>query len=517
MPTTLTLTIGGANFLPQYKTGSAKITAQIQNKGDTLEMTIIKKSAQSAPQVGQEIIFKDGSRFLFGGFVTKITPTEFGVGQLIEYVVEATDYTYLLVNKYAQSSYASKTLAYIVADLLTNYMDAGYGLTSTGVATGPTVATVAFNHISLRQCFENLAKITGFIWWVGYDKNIYFIDPAAAVAAPEQITDAIKNHESISIVVDAAQVRNDIVILGGVAESNSYQQVFVGDGQAREWILLYPVTTMTSIELNVGGAGYVSKAVGVDPKDSDAGNDFMYSPTRGSIRCTATTTTPAAGGTPTLVRVTFTYPLPVLTEVQSAPSILAMKALEGGDGIHSYTINDSTILSLGQAQQRALKELDAFANPTLSGEFITRTGLLSAGSYFSPGQALTVNLPVWGISVNTVYIIQKVVTTLDESGSAIEYHYDVTFGGRLLGVVDFLQALASPEEPLDTSGEIQKIKALAEVVTITETITRNNNVKNVTDTVTIAESISKTNVTPPFKWGVNATANKGIWGKSEWG
>lgn len=511
--TTLTLTIGGVNFLPQYKTGSAKITAQIKNQGNTLAMTIIQRSGQNPPVVGKEIIFKDGSRFLFGGFITKIAPVEYGVGQLVQYEVEATDYTYLLINKYAQQSYESKTLAYIVADLLTNSVASGYGLTSTGVATGPTVTTIAFNHISLRQCFENLSKITGYIWWVGYDKNIYFIDPASAPFAPEQITDALKNHESMAITVDSTQVRNDIVIIGGTSESSNYPQVILGDNNAREWVLLYPVSTMVSIELDTG-AGYVTKAFGIDPRDDETGNDFMYSPTRGNIRCTATTTTPSAT---TKIRVTYTYPLDVITEVQSAPSILAMKALEGGDGVHSYTIDDSTILSLDQATQRALKELDQFANPVLSGDFITRTGLLAAGSYFIPGQALTVNLPVWGISTDTVYIIQKVVTTMVESGSAIEYIYQVTFGGRLLGVVDFLQALATPEQPLDLSGEVKKIRAIADVITITETITRNGNVKSISETVTVAESISKTNVTPPFKWGVNGTANKGVFGKSEWG
>ncbi len=510
--TTLTLTIGGVNFLPQYKSGSAKITSQVQNQGDTCDLTIVQRSGQNPPIVGQELIFKDGSRFLFGGFISKITPTETGIGQLIEYVVETTDYTYLLINKNAQQQYASESLHDIVADLLTQYVAAGYGLSASGVSTGPTITTVAFNHISLRQCFENLAKITGFIWYVGYDKVVHFYDPNIAPAAPELITDALSNHMSMAITVDATQVRNDITILGGTQESNPYQQVILGDANAREWILLYPVTTMTSIEEDTG-SGYVSKAFGVDPKDDEAGNDFMYSPSRGSIRATATTTTPGATNK---IRVTYTYPLDVLTEVQDAASILAMKALEGGDGIHSYTINDTTILSLDQAQQRALQELDQFANPTLSGEFFTRTGLLQAGSYFIPGQALTVNLPSWGIASNTVYLIQKVVTTLDESGSAIEYTYDVIFGGRLLGVIDFLQALASPEEPLDNSGEVQKIHLISEIVTFAESITKNNNVKNITETVTFAESLSKANVTPPFKWGVNGTANKGVWGKSEW-
>jgi hypothetical protein len=128
--TTLTLTIGGVNFLPQYKTGSATITAQIMNQGDTLTMVIIKKIGQSAPTAGQEVIFKDGTRTLFGGFITKLTPIEYGIGQMIEYTVEATDYTYILINKSAQQGYSSQTLSAIVNDLVTNNVDSGYGLST---------------------------------------------------------------------------------------------------------------------------------------------------------------------------------------------------------------------------------------------------------------------------------------------------------------------------------------------------------------------------------------------------
>ncbi|MCK5266808.1 MAG: hypothetical protein KAR07_01450, partial [Spirochaetes bacterium] len=114
----MTLTIGGSNFLPQYRTNSAKIKEILQNRSNTFNLVITKKSSQSAPQEGQEIIFKDGSRFLFAGFISRISPVEVGEGELFIYRVEATDYTYVLLNKNAQKSYESQTLKYIVEDLI---------------------------------------------------------------------------------------------------------------------------------------------------------------------------------------------------------------------------------------------------------------------------------------------------------------------------------------------------------------------------------------------------------------
>jgi len=473
--TTLTLTIGGNNFLPQYKTGSAVITQQLYNQGGTCTMVIIKKSLDSAPIVGNELIFKDGSRFLFGGFITKVTPTEYGIGNMIEYHVEASDYTQLLVNKYAQTSYANATLQTIVNDIVSKGIASSYGLNTTNVAVGPTITTVAFNHISLRQCFENLAKLTGYIWWVGYDKSIYFVDPNKSTLAPETLTDSVKNHERITISIDSTQVRNDITVLGGKQESQNYTQTIKGDGTARQWLLVYPVTTLVSVKLNG-----VVKTVGIEGVDPEANSYSMYDASRGSIRLSAASTVLS---TSDILEVIFTYPIPVSIEVQGPAEIAAMKALEGGDGIHGYTITDSTILSKDQARQRALKEIANYGSPTLSGEFVTRTGLLQTGSYFTPGQILNVTLPSWNINTATNYTIQRVITTLVETGSTIEYTYTVTFGGRLLGLVDFLQALATPETSVDTTGDVLQIHTLSEVMTFVEVIS------------------VKAKDTPPYKYG----------------
>ena len=54
----LTLTVAGANFKPQYRTGSIRISAQVNNQGNTLSIVINQKSGQTAPAVGNEIILE---------------------------------------------------------------------------------------------------------------------------------------------------------------------------------------------------------------------------------------------------------------------------------------------------------------------------------------------------------------------------------------------------------------------------------------------------------------------------
>lgn len=507
----LSLKIAGVDFTQNYVNGSSQITNMIQNQGDSFTFNLVVKSGQQLPYIGAPITFKDGSRVLFGGYVSKLTPTEYGVGNVIEYQCEATDFTYIASNKTAQAGYQGQTLSHIVNDLVTRSIDAGYGLSTAGVETGPVIANITFNHITIRAAFEKIAKITNYIWWIDYTGVIHFINPANAAPAPEKVTDSSRNiQQGLAIYSDTSQVKNDVIMSGGIQESSDFTQVIKGDGNARAWSLPYAVFNMIAFDLNG-----VAQTIGIDQVDSDTGNYAMYTPSTGAIRLTATSTTP---GTSDILNVVYTYGFPVLVEVQDAVSIAFMKALEGGDGIHSYNLNDSTISSQAQARQMAQSELNAWSYPILTGQFVTRTGLLQAGSYWSAGSAITVNFPSYGISTDTVFIIQKVVTTLIEgAGGAIEYTYDVTFGGRQLGVVDFLIALAEPEVPIDDGAQVTLIHAVSEILTLSEIVTRDGNKKTVSETGTIVEAAPTIVLTtPPFNWQA-AGAKPAIWNLFQWG
>jgi len=501
----LTLTIGGNNFLPQYKTNSAIVQEVLQHRANTLSLMLTKKSLQSAPQEGEEIIFKDGARYLFGGYVTKIDPAEVGEGQLFVYTITAMDYVYILTNKSAQRSYSNQTLKYIAEDLLSEYVDSGYSLTTTGIETGPTLETVAFDHMDLRTAFEKLAKLTGYEFWISYDKVVNF-KPKDFDAAPEQITDISDNFESISIQYDTSQVRNSIVVKGGREETAAYdQQTFVANGIAREWLLREKPTAIEYIKLNT-----VSKNFGEDPNDDEAGNDFMFGKEEKYIREVGTTTVDTDE-----IEVSYKYEVPIITLLANASSIATMKAIEGGDGIHSYTIVNDQIKSKAEARDRAQKELDEYANPLVNAFFSTTSLLLAAGSIFAPGQALTINLPSWDISTDTEYLIQAVTIEVLQDGATIYYKYTVRFGGRVLDTLAFLESLAIKED-LATTNEIDTIKGISEIINITENIERDANLQSIAETVTIAEVIDKTNYTPPFEYGP-AGSPQGKWNKAEWG
>lgn len=245
-----TLTIAGVNYLPYYKTSTAKIKETLR-KTNVMNLEIVTKGIANAPQEGAEIVFKDSTRFLFGGYISRVQPKETGKGDLFNFSVEASDYAYIFNSKIARRAYSNKTLLYIVTDLMGEYVDASYGYDLTNVQTGPVIDTISFDHVSIRKCFEKLANTTGYVWWVDYEKKLYFQTPTTD-AAPETITDSSANIDSVNINYDTAQVRNSVIVIGstnGIQSLDLVAEHFEGDGETRSWELANKPSQVSTIEL----------------------------------------------------------------------------------------------------------------------------------------------------------------------------------------------------------------------------------------------------------------------------
>jgi hypothetical protein len=144
-----------------------------------------------------------------------------------------------------------------------------------------------------------------------------------------------------------------------------------------------------------------------------------------------------------------------------------------------------------------LQELENYAMPLVSAELTTRTSLLQNGSIFAPGQYVVVNLPTYGIDEDTAFLIQQVDITLDEDGSSTEYTYVIRFGGKIVGVQEFLESLAGQTEEVQDVSQILTIQQIADGVVASD------------------EAPTHTILTPPFEWGPDGSPQL-IWNKGEW-
>ena len=487
-----TLTIAGVNHLPYYKSNTVKIKEMLR-KTNVMNFQTVTKSISNAPQEGSEVIFKDGSRFLFGGFISKVDPDEMGKGQQYTFNIEVSDYAYIFNNKIARRAYSNMTLKAIVEDLMDEYVDASYGFTTTNVQTGPVIDTISFDHISIRKCFEKLTKLTGYVWWTDYERNLFFQTKQTDIA-PESFTDAGTNMSSINIAYDTSQVRNSVIVIGstdGVESLDYITETFTGDGETRSWVLEEKPSTVAYIKLDG-----VSKQFSLDVNERDT--DYaVYNFESKSFRLTDPSTTPTGANT---IEIRYYPRIPIVEQKQDLASIAFFAALDSGDGKYEYTIKEGTITSLEEASQRAIQELEEYSMPLVNGTAVTRTGLLSGGSIFKPGQALTVNLPTYGLSSDTVFLVQEVNISFTEDGTNTEYEYTIRFGGKVVGVQEFFETLASRQADGDETNDA------VEIITI----------EHVTDILEFEETAPTTELTtPPFEYGP-AGSPQGKWNLSEW-
>jgi hypothetical protein len=225
------------------------------------------------------------------------------------------------------------------------------------------------------------------------------------------------------------------------------------DGVARIWTLPWKPHE-TSFEV-----GEVPKTVGIENLHEEADYDYMMNYQEKYIRCSEQTDTPVEG---TTMSLTARQDIDVITMVEDLESQAAISAVQDGDGVYEHVIVDDSLTTIQAAEVAGMADLREHANPRVKGSFETEvTGWV-------PGQLVTVNLPDRGIT--GIYLVQKV--TLSPVLPDI-WTYRIDYGGRLLGIADFLKALVSAQQKkqLAETSILSKFNRQMETVGVSDTVT----------------------------------------------
>ena len=115
----------------------------------------------------------------------------------------------------------------------------------------------------------------------------------------------------------------------------------------------------------------------------------------------------------------------------------AIAAVQGGDGIYEHVIPDDTLTTIQAAEAAGMADLREHANPKVTGNFETEV------PGWHPGQIVTIDLPDRG--VNGEFLVQGVSSSPFWDNPSM-WTYRVDYGGRILGIADFLKALVSAQQ-----------------------------------------------------------------------
>ena len=401
----LTLIMQGKDRTVETAGGLQK-TDILTSQVDSLSFTYEDLDGSYKPTEGDEVLLfykADSSSTpikIFAGRVESAPQEQIAPGvEKYRYAVRCVDYSADLNKRLVVESYSSKTCKEIIDDLISTYAT---DFTGYNVQTGFTVDYISWNYKPMAACLAELVALSGglYDWYVDENKDIHFFYKETSVAPYElnETTESGAAYSGLTIKVDKSQLRNRVYVRGGYYLSDDFTQEIVADGKQDEFLLAYKpqAASSGSVEVYVNG---IQKTAGTDHLDS-SGYDFVVNYTEKLVK-NLDLATLASGD---VLKVVYKYDVPILVRVDNEDSQETMKAIEGGDGVYEHIIVDSSISTLDAARNRALAELDKYADPIITGEFITN-------NYgFRSGQLLTVNLPSRGI--NGTYLITRVQTYL---------------------------------------------------------------------------------------------------------
>jgi len=479
MVSDLSLRIAGKEYVSQLYRGSLTIDRRMTHAVDQCKFSVYAGPTGTPPQEGEEVlVIRDRREIVFGGIVVSATLAGKSDDRCVQiWDIDCDDYTALLDGKLVVETYEDMSASEIFLDIARKYID---GFTVEGVRLGaPAIEDTGpdLSYIRPSEAFKYLCDFVGWEWEPTYTKDLrFFSSEDLRAPAPIKITQDTPI-ELLKHSIDINGLRNRVYVQGGSMLSDTQELSWLTDGVERFWNLPWGPAETT---LYLSGT---QKSIGVENIHEEENFDFMMSFTEKYLKCSAHTPTPSQGEQFNLFAKQY---IPVITVFEDIASQAAIKAIQGGDGIYEHSIVDTSLVTIQAAEAVAQADLAQHANPVVSGEFRTWT---SRGWY--PGQIVNINLSDRGIVGE--YQIQRVrLERIGGPGESIRWIYTVTYGGRLLGLADFLRALVSRQQ-----------KDRGEETKIIQKIVFSD------DTIAVSDSSDITPVVLPYRYG----EARSIWGE----
>lgn len=253
------LTINGV--AQPVRGGTLRIRESV-NARNTMSCEVVSYNGTYRPPNGVELLYTEAATRLFGGLVDN--PTERGLvsqmGTRIVNGVNAIDFNAFVdrrhINGIVPAGTLKAALEFIAPQLGT------YGVTlDPAQVTGPPVPLLFLPTRLIRDVFDDLSVMTGYVWEIDYQRVLRFFLPGS-ISAPFNVapnTDPSVLDGDITVETIRTEYANRILLLAGSGLRES-SQTFTGDGVTRTFPLLvmvssFPTVTVNGVPVTVGTYG----------------------------------------------------------------------------------------------------------------------------------------------------------------------------------------------------------------------------------------------------------------------
>lgn len=463
----VSISLAGVDRTQDIDQDGLSVQQILGSQRDTATLFYKKYGAKSyVPQVFDTVLITDGAMKVLAGRVTAVTQLPISAADGISFQIDCADYSIDLDSLLVSATYSGQTVQAIIADIVANYAP---GFTTANVSCSFMVPSIVFNQVPISQALRKLANLMKYDWYVDPDKDLHFY-PKYTELAPFGLTDSSGNYvnKSLQTAAEGTQIANVVKVRGGIYNGALFSdKITVSGNVSLSFPLPYQFANL-SVTLDTGG-GPVAKTIGIKNIDSFPGVDVLYDYQAQTIEFPSVL---AAGN---IIAFSGNPKIPVLAIASDAPSIAAY-------GTREKIIEDSSIIDLDVARQRAVAELAAYKDPQQQARFTTYTPGLRTG------QVININSARRGI--NTDFIIRAVTFRMR---TPTDFFYEVELVTiRTYTLIEVLQSLLQPADAqLDPNEVSEVIKTDLQAITIVESITRRSADGTDVATVTISENIVK--------------------------
>ena len=496
MPNPVYITANSTDISSSIDWQSVDMLSVLTKEVATLRFSVRKGSGQTypsktVPAIGDIIKMYDSSGIIFGGTVTEVETTIEGL--MLTWAVTATDWSYLFDGTLVKKNYALMDPHDIVIDLVTNFCG-GKGFTTNHIQTGNfLVPSIKFNYMQPTKALESLAKLIGWDWYIDPNKDLHFFlgDVENAIGeggvAPITIdgTSGQIEWNSLDVDLNLQNMKNSVFVIGGnypkTFTQSTTPDVYTTTAGQVIYTIAYPYDkgTIATPTIYVTLAG-VAQTVGVDQQTDPATVQVLYNDKNRFIKFTSDP------GTGNALKVFGKAIIPIVAHASDVANI-------GTYGEYQAVIVDKKITTVPEAQARAQAEILQFGHPV----YDVKVKTLTPGCAI--GQAITVNLPAFGISKQLV--IKRVEARVFAPGANAKLEYQLEcIGSDNVTFVDIMTTILQQEaaqNPVDDS-------------TVNENLTLAP-----LEEMDILDAVPATGAAHlAFKWG--ASANNSKWGFATW-
>lgn len=419
----ITFTIGGVDTTSLVRVDTLKVRDQLNGR-NTASFDLVSTDGAYRPTVGAEVVITRNGTRLFAGFVNDYEEEDVpGNWAALLFRVPCVDYNAICNQRLVAKAYeaAGQTLGDIVRDIVATFLN-GEGIATTNVQNGPIIEKAIWNYQTAAEAFNDLADLSGYMWYVDYNKVLTFC-ARDTNAAPFALTNTSANYRKMKVRRTREQYRNKQIIRAGKDLTDPRTESFKGDGTRKTFSLSFPVGKAPTATINA-----VAKTIGI--KGVDSGKDLYWN--AGSNEISQDDAATALATTDTLA-VTYQGEFPIMLAAQDDSQIAARQAVEGGSGLHEAIEDYPNVNSAEQAEQVGQGLVQKFGRIPTIVTFETDVPGLAAG------QLVSITNTLHGLSGS--FLIES-VSFGDMFGRDLRYTVKALDGTNLGGWEEFFRALA---------------------------------------------------------------------------